>query len=174
MSRMIVVVAGAMLSVLVGCASGPTIYSNQNPQVDVRDYKTFGYSRALGTDRPGGQQSIVSTILIDSTRMEMEKRGYVFDANNPDLEINFYLHTKEKIQSTTTPTSVGYGSGYYGYRAGAYGYGTWGGYETRVTQYTEGTLNIDLIDNARDILVWEGAAVGRMKDKQTALHIVRR
>jgi hypothetical protein len=77
--------------------------------------------------------------------------------------VNFYVHTQEKIKTTQTPTTTAY----YGYRGGRYG--TWGGYggvayETRVTQYTEGTLNVDLVDNARDQLVWEAAMVGRVSD----------
>ena len=32
-----------------------------------------------------------------------------------------------------------------------------------MTQYTEGTLSIDLIDTARNQLVWEGIAVGRIR-----------
>ena len=38
------------------------------------------------------------------------------------------------------------------------------GYETRVTQYTEGTLNIDIVERARDQLVWEGALVGKITE----------
>lgn len=49
--------------------------------------------------------------------------------------------------------------GYYGYRRGyydpwmGYGYGT----TTQVSQYTEGTINIDLVDMAQKRMVWEGA-----------------
>ena len=50
------------------------------------------------------------------------------------------------------------------------GAGTWGGYSmsastTTVTQTTEGTLAIDLIDVRRKQLVWEAAATGRVTDK---------
>lgn len=43
----------------------------------------------------------------------------------------------------------------------------WGDYpifEERVTQYTEGTLNIDLIDNKTNRLLWEGIAVDRVNE----------
>jgi len=50
---------------------------------------------------------------------------------------------------------VGMGRGYYGYRTGMYA--AWPLYfdQTIVTQYKEGTLNIDVIDAARRQLVWE-------------------
>jgi hypothetical protein len=49
-------------------------------------------------------------------------------------------------------------------------YGTWGGYSmsmstTEVVQRTEGTLGMDLVDRARNQLVWEGAATARVTDK---------
>ena len=40
------------------------------------------------------------------------------------------------------------------------------GYETRVDQYTEGTLNIDVVDAATKKLVWEGAIAGRLSDQE--------
>ena len=48
------------------------------------------------------------------------------------------------------------------------------GYDTRVDQYVEGTINIDMVDAQRKQLVWEGVAVGRVtkktqEDRQAAL-----
>ena len=96
---------------------------------------------------------------------EMLARGYRYTDQGGDLLVNFYVETQEKIQSRTTPVSgVGVGYGYYGYRGGYYG--TWGGYsETEITQYTEGTLNIDLVDSMRQELVWEGVAMGRITEE---------
>jgi hypothetical protein len=37
--------------------------------------------------------------------------------------------------------------------------------ETHVSQYTEGTFNIDLVDARKKKLVWEAVAVGRVTDK---------
>ena len=57
--------------------------------------------------------------------------------------------------------------GYYGYRSGFYG--VWGGYgygsSTHISQYTEGTINVDLVDRAEKRMVWEGIAVGRVNEK---------
>jgi hypothetical protein len=39
-----------------------------------------------------------------------------------------------------------------------------GYYDGQVSQYTEGTLNIDLVDAARGVLVWEGIAIGRVTE----------
>jgi hypothetical protein len=36
--------------------------------------------------------------------------------------------------------------------------------ETSVDQYTQGTLNVDVVDARRRQLVWEGVAVGRVTE----------
>jgi hypothetical protein len=61
---------------------------------------------------------------------------------------------------------VGMGArgGYYGYRGGMYG--TWGNYsQTTATQYTQGTLNIDVVDAGRKQLVWEGVVTKTITEK---------
>ena len=95
----------------------------------------------------------------------MEKRGYV-KADDPDILVNFNGILQEKTSVRSVPASPPMG-GYYGYRGGyydpwrGYGYGT----ETHVSQYTEGTFNIDIVDNARDQLVWEAVGKGRVSQK---------
>ena len=55
---------------------------------------------------------------------------------------------------------------------GGASYGAWGGYgygtETHVSQYEEGTFNIDVVDAKKQQLVWEAVAVGRITDKARA------
>jgi hypothetical protein len=152
----------ASATLLYGCTTGPKIFGNANPNVDFAQYQTYNYQPVLDTDKEPGVRSIISTYLVNATDREMQSRGYK-KADNPDLEIQFSIYTKEKISSRSSPgMSTG---GYYGYR-GRGGYGSSMTYsETQITQYTEGTLNIDLIDNAKDQLAWEGVAVGKVRDE---------
>lgn len=149
------VVAAALIA---SCSSGPKIYVNEDPNGSFDQYKTYNYEGTLGTDEQKGYRSVFSNYLINAMDREMQSRGYVLAAD-PDLIVNFYVNTQEKIRTTQSP-SMG---GYYGYRGGAYG--AYGGYDTTVTQYTEGTVNIDLVDNRKDVLAWEGVIVGRITDK---------
>ena len=107
--------------------------------------------------------------MVDAIKIEMEKRGYT-KSNNPDLLINFNAVLQDKTKVTTAPASPPMHGGYYGYRGGYYG--AWGGYgyatETHVSQYTEGTFNIDLVDGKRMQLVWEAVGVGRVTEKKLA------
>lgn len=153
------VYSGLLAALLLSaCASGPALFSSTDPTANFGTYKTYGFISPLGTDGPA-YSSVLSQLLKAATIRELEARGYR-PADNPDLLVNFHVESKEKIRSTTSPA---YG-GYYGYRAGYYG--TWGGYGgTEITQYTEGTLTVDLVDSARRQLVWEGTAVGRVRDQ---------
>jgi len=151
---------------LAACATGPRLYSTQNPQADFSSYSTYGYVSQLGTDELGAPASLLTQFLRAAVDREMQARDYRYVDQGGDLLVNFYVETQEKIRSRTSmPSSGTYpGRGYYGYRGGYYG--TWGGYsETEITQYTEGTLNIDLVDARREELLWEGVAVGQITEE---------
>ena len=157
---------GAAL-VAAGCASGPRVRAERDKTVDFSQYRTFAFADPLGTDREG-YQTIVSQYLKAATRRELEARGLRFVEAGPQLFVNFSGKLSEKFRTTTVPSSsitFGYGhGGYYGYRTGIYT--TWPLYapDTQVTSYTEGTLNIDVIDAAKKQMIWEGVAVGRVTD----------
>ena len=153
---------------LGGCASGPTIHTNQNPAIDFTNFRTYSYVEQMGTDAPGGPTSLLTQFLQAAVDREMAGRGYELSGGDTDLQINFYVETQEKIQSRQVPSGPTYGGGYYGYRGGYYG--TWGGYSqtTEITQYTEGTLSIDVVDRARNELIWEAVVVGRVRESLLA------
>lgn len=152
----------ALLAVsLAGCASTPNVIVNADPTVDFSGYKTYGFLPTLSTDK-ASYESMESNFLKVAVAQELDRRGLTY-AENPDLLVNFYLHTKEKLRTRSVPTM---GGGYYGFRDPFYDtWGGYGGYETRVDQYTEGTLNIDFVDAAKKKLVWEGAVAGRVTEK---------
>ena len=157
-----VVSIAAFVALLFGCASGPKIQSLQEPGIDFGAYKTFNFVPQLEENNKQ-YSSFFAKFMKQAITNEMAARG-VSLSDDPDLLVNFYLHTKEKISSTTGPSaSASYYGGYrsrYGYSYGL-GYGT----ETRVTQYTQGTLHIDVVDKEKNTLVWEGVAIGKIKEK---------
>jgi hypothetical protein len=149
--------AATSLLSLGGCTTAPEVRADYDRTADFSTYKTFGFVSPLGTDR-GGYQSVVSQHLKAATQREMEARGMRFDANAPQLLVNFSATLSDKLRVTSMP-SMYMGAGYYGYRGGMYS--AWPLYHdtTTVTQYKEGTLNIDVVDAARKQLVWEGVVV---------------
>lgn len=162
------VAAVALLS-LSACASGPDVRAMSDTSVNFGQYQTFGFASPLGTDQ-GGYQSIVSQYLKAATTRELQARGLRYDAANPQLIVNFNASLADKLRTSTTSTpTMGVGAyggrGYYGYRTGLYN--TWPLYQdqTTVTQYKEGTLNIDVADAARKQLVWEGVVTDSVTTK---------
>jgi hypothetical protein len=145
---------------LAGCATGPTVTADYDRSANFASYRTFGFYSPLGTDR-SGYQSLITQTIKSAVRAELESRGYLYTEDTPDLLVNFNAKLARQTEVSQMPASPMY----YGYRRGFYG--GWGGYayETRVDQYTEGTLNIDIVDPKRQQLVWEGVAVGRVTKK---------
>ena len=146
---------------ITACASGPRVHSVVLPDTDFQTFKTFMFSDAVlpSEDR---YQGIEGRYLIEAIRAELLARGMT-ETNDADVLVNFHVSKKEKISSTVTPTAS---LGYYSYR-GRVGYGSSIGMTTEaaVRQYTEGTLNIDVVDAAKKQVVWEGVAIGRLKEK---------
>jgi len=156
----------ATISILLAsCASKPTIQSDYDHSVDFSKFKTYGFFNPMGIENPN-YSSIYGSVFRDAISKELESRGYV-QSDSPDLLINVSGRMQDKTKVTTTQDP--YMGGYYGYRRGAYG--AWGGYgygsSTHVSQYTEGTVNVDMVDRVQKRMVWEGVAVGRVNEKKT-------
>jgi hypothetical protein len=156
-----------LLAVSAGCASGAKINSDYDGTADFGSYKTWEFIEDAGPDYDG-YESLFSQHMMEAIEIEMDLRGYV-RSSDPDIYLNFNAFIQDKTKVTQSPSMgppMGMG-GYYGYRGGYYG--AWGGYgygtETRVSQYTQGTFNIDIIDAKRMQLIWEAVAVGKVTDK---------
>ena len=155
--RIILIIAGSLVMLLAGCATpGPTITTNANPETVFSSFGTYNFMQPLSTDRSNGVRTSLSTMLINSMSREMADRG-LEQSDTPDLLVNFFVNTEERMRVRTVPNT----SSFHGYRMGRYS--TWRGYQTRVTNYTQGTLAIDLIDPANNVLAWEGVAQDRLR-----------
>lgn len=139
------------------CASGPQVTSDYDRNADFAAYRTFAFFEPLGTDR-AGYSTLVTERLKTLTRLQMEQRGYQFDAASPDLLVNFVAQSRVKTEYVPPPP-MPWGPNYFGYRMGWYDPWVGYGFGSDMIQYTEGVLTIDLIDARRKQLVWEG--VGR-------------
>lgn len=151
------VFAGMVAVCVAACATRPEIRTDSDPSVDLANYQTFGFFDKLATDR-GSYGTILTERLKDSTRRELEQRGYQYVTSNPQLLVNFNVNVqyKQSVESTPAP------GGYYAYRGGMYG--MWAGYPQDIytVDYKEGTLAIDLVDASKRQLVWQGVAQGRI------------
>ena len=148
------------------CASGPQIKSDYDHNADFASYRTFAFMQPLGTDR-AAYTTLVTERLKTLTRLQMEQRGYVFNAQSPDLLVNFLAQSRQKTEYVPPPP-MPWGPNYYGYRMGWYDPWMGYGFGPDVIQYTEGVLSIDLIDARKKQLVWEGVSTSVIDNVEQA------
>lgn len=153
----------ALAVLLQACQTAPDVRADYDRSADFASYRTFAFVNPTSTDKQG-YSSLVTQHLKMAVASEMEKRGYKLDSANPDLLVNFSGRLEEKQEIQSAPSV----EPYYGYRVGLYG--VWPGYamgsDVYTTDYTQGTLNIDLIDANRKQMVWEGVAVGEVQKQE--------
>ena len=161
------IVAALLITAFMnGCASGTKIRSDFDRDADFSQYQTYNFYADAGPESTN-YQSLFSQYMVTAITMEMDARGYE-KSDDPDLLVNFNAVLRDKTKTTTRPAPVSY-RGYYGYRGGYYD--PWFGYshssatETHVSEYTEGTVNIDLVDAKKKKLIWEAVSVGRVREE---------
>ena len=159
-----------LVALLAGCATGPRITTDTDPSADFARYRSFAFYEPLAVETKG-YSTPSSQRMKSATRREMESRGYVYDEAKPDLLVNINAYINERQDVISTP-QLQFRT-YYNYRYNSYVQSAFWTDRTDVYNYSEGTLNIDLVDAARKQLVWEGIAVGRMANTKPAARNTR-
>jgi len=137
-----------LLFVLASCSS-VRVYSDYDKNADFNQYKTYAFQKS-GIDKVEISDLDKKRILraIDE---QMAAKGFT-KSESPDLLVNIF--TKEREQVDVNQFNAGWGWGW--------GWNPWmmGMNNTSVSRQTEGTLFIDLIDNKKKELIWQGEGVG--------------
>jgi len=155
---MIRIMFSSLVSIIMfyGCSSISTT-SDYDPSADFAGYSTF--SLYDGTIEGSELESapLVKKRVQEAIVNEMRKKGFTkADSQNADLIIYTQAGTAEKMNVT----DYGYG---YGSWWGPYPYGR----NIDVSYYTQGSLIIDLVDNAKDELIWRGIGTAVVQDRGT-------
>jgi hypothetical protein len=148
--------AGVLLG-LGACAAIPRVDVARDPQARFDRYDTFTFHQPLGTDREDGTVTILSQALRQAARAELESLGYRYVDGAADLEVNFFVETREVLESRRPSIGVSYGVFHRNY-------GVWADYGTDLRQVTEGSLHVDVVDVEREQLVWEAVVRERLVD----------
>jgi hypothetical protein len=148
---------------LAACATRPVVRSQMAVNANLAAYRTFAFMPKPGTDKDG-YKTLKTQSLERDVGHEMLVRGYTpASPEQADLLINFNIKEKDKVEGDVGPAG-GWDYGWarhYGY---GYGFG-FDDYYNGITTVTEGSLMIDLIDRARNEVVWSGTAVGELTKK---------
>lgn len=150
------------MTALAACQTRPEVRTQSAPNLDIARYTTFGFIDKPGTDT-AGYTTLTTRYLEEVVGREMTSRGYT-RSESPDLLINFNVATQDKIENRGPSVGVGYGG--RGWRHGhGYGWGVGLGGYNDIHNFTEGSLTVDVVDRARNELIWSGTAVGRLTKK---------
>lgn len=120
------------------------VTSDFDRSADFNSYKTYNFHQK-GIDKLE-LNDLDKRRILNAIDQQMAAKGFTKTETSPDLYINVLASSKEKINID---------NGYYG--------GYWGPYYgggSRVYQYTSGTIIIDIVDDKRNVLVWQGAGSG--------------
>jgi hypothetical protein len=150
--------------VLSACASsGANIRSDSVPGLDFTQFKTWGFLEPISAQQRGVSQLTVQQVQ-NAVRTQMERRGFVYADENPNLVVNFDMATRATPPAAPR-TRVGVS---YGVSSGG-GSGVGIGLSTglfRKRPVREGTLTIDVVDRAQNQMIWTGTIEGKVPNDQ--------
>lgn len=153
-----IVFSMVVLILISSCASNKTV-SEADPTADFSKIRTYNFVKV--PDTTGRERGPMETgYLKTAVSREMKVRG-ISQSDNPDVVVNFSIETEEMYRSRSVPSGDPDGDDdpFYGAYNNVWGFN----HEIYFDQYTEGRLNIDLIDpDARKIL-WHGSTQELLK-----------
>lgn len=135
--------------------SGPQYSFNVDGAADFTKYRTFGFFDEREPGMPA-YQSVAHREVKAAIARELQARGYQ-RAKQRELLVNIHLQRRDRASSEQQSPD------YYSYRRGYYDWRT--GVPVAPANYTEGTLNVDVVDPASRQLLWEGIAVGSVSQR---------
>ena len=138
---------------LLASCNAVRVNSDFDKNVDFNQFKTYAFYKT-GIDKVEISDLDKKRILRSIDNL-MQKKGFT-KSETPDLLVNIF--TKEKQQIDVNQFNMGWG---YGWGMG-WNPWMWGGNNTMVNSYTEGTLYIDLIDAKKNEMVWQGQGQGNL------------
>jgi hypothetical protein len=139
-----------MVVLFTACSTLKVTYDFDG-QADFSKYKTYAFSEdALNLP----VQQLNRDRILKAVENEMAGKGFTKVESNPDVLIDLHVKAEQKREATATTTPT------YGY-GGPWRYGYGGGFSTtqiNYNDYIEGTLFVNMVDNAAQKIAWQGRA----------------
>lgn len=137
------------------------INTDAMPGFALTNYRTFNFYEV--TTQPDALFANRVNVLKAEIQQELTRKGLTLRQENPDLLVNIGLVTREKVQTRQTDFRTD-APRYMGQRRYS-----WKSQEIEVGRYREGTVTVHLVDNAKNTLVWKGAAKAIIPKKDEKL-----
>lgn len=139
------------ITAIAASCSPIRVATDYDEKADFTQYKTYGFFKE-GIDK-AEISDLDKKRILRAVDAEFARRGFT-KSENPDMLINIFTKAREQVDVNQFYSGWGYGWGW------GWGPGMWGGNYTSVNRSTEGTLYIDIIDNRKKELVWQGIGTG--------------
>ena len=152
-----------ILALSTSCVSNFKVSYDYDKDAEFIDYNTFSML-PWDDDVSSHISNEAKRKLYAAARAEMEKRGYTFVEKGGDLAVGISVLIEEKVEYKSDGTvnyNVGYG--YYGYYGG-YGMGYSSPTTIREYYYNDGTVIIDVFDEKKKNLIWQGMGFDRLDE----------
>jgi Domain of unknown function (DUF4136) len=147
----------ALVLAMAAAAMAQQVETTVDRTADFSKYRTFSIEIATPWGNPIGEKNMLAELTDAFTA-----KGWALDTQgSPNARILVHGATEEKQRLDTFYTG-GYGGGY-----GGWGWGGVGSSTTTVSEFTQGTLVVDIFDAATKTLIWRGVAQDELKAKQT-------
>lgn len=129
------------------------VSSDFNENTNFSELKTYAFSKT-GIDKVK-INDIDKKRILKAIDIELYNKGFRKSSIEPDLIINFFTETNKKVNYYPSNNYYGYGVNYYN------GLGTYAdSWYLNSYNYNEGVLFIDIVDNKKNELVWQGIGRG--------------
>jgi len=175
----LVTAAAAAAITLTACAPGISVRTALSPDASLHGLRTF---RVLPTPKPkiaGVAASTNDPMLVNSISnralrsdlaQEFAGLGYVPTDSNPDFCIAYYASTNQKLDLTYWDYGYAWQPHWWGGWGRRWGRGWGGDWGMQggpvVTQYTEGTVIVDVFDPKTKDLLWRGQGVAAVSNNE--------
>ncbi len=137
-----------VLLFLVASCSSVRVSTDYDTTADFSTYKTFAFYKK-GIDKVD-ISDLDKRRILKAVESELSAKGFT-KSENPDILVNIFTKSRQKVD-------VYDNNMYYGWRPWYYG----PNFGTHISQYTQGTLFIDLIDANKKELAWQGIGSGAL------------
>jgi hypothetical protein len=166
MNRHSLAALAAIFFSLTACAS-VDVRTVTSPDANLGALHTFNVMTNAKPRSPAAQSSddpmLVNSVSNRALRTDLvkafENRGYV-RSDKPDFTVAYYASTKQKLDVTYWD----YGYAYYPRWWGGWGPGF--GPTPMATEYTQGTVIVDVVNPNTNELLWRGQGVATVSDNE--------
>jgi hypothetical protein len=166
--RFAVIFAAAAAALAAVSCSTTAVQSDRDDQADFASYSTFAWYSAADADAQptNGASQIVDGRIRRAIEENLIAKGYTRAASGAaDLQVAYYTSLSSQLRVYTTGWGYGWGYG----PAWGFGYACWPGWNmATVSTYLEGTIIVDVIDRAKNQLVWRGVATSALSKKSSS------